>query len=466
MDLSLIPILSEMTSSQKDELIIKLINRITELEQKVRDLEQRLNKNSSNSHKPPSSDGLKKNRSLRTKSDNKSGAQKGHAAQTLEPCENPDLIVEHSIDVCPHCQANLENTIPIGFKRIQIFELPELNINVTEHRLLEKTCSACHTYCSASLPEGIKYGLQYGNRLKSFLIYLRDYHFLPSQRITEFFRDVFNHSISEGIIFTGEETIFNCLYPFEESVKNVLEAQKVLHADETSLRVESKNYWLHVLSTKDVTSYFVHTKRGRAAMDEMNILPNFKGTLCHDHWKPYFTYECVHALCNAHHLRELKAVFEGTKHPWSDQMGTLLKEMKMIKDQGLLTSSKLQAFEASYDEIIQNGYMQANKIDSMKTGPPLKKSFPKEICLLDRLKNYKAQVLMFMHNPDVPFDNNQAERDIRMMKVKIKISGCFRQKEYAQIFCRIRSYISTCKKKGFHILAALTQAFNGQPILA
>ena len=463
MDLSHISPLHQMTSIQKDELIIKLINRITQLEQKVAELESRLNKNSHNSHKPPSSDGFKKNRSLRTKSNHKSGAQSKHTAHTLDICKNPDFVIEHPINVCPNCQASLEGVASMGFKQAQVFDLPELKINVTEHRLLEKVCFACHAHCTACLPEGINYGVQYGNQIKSLLIYLRDYHFLPSERITEFFKDVFNHPISEGIIFTGEETISNCLVPFEESIKNTLAKEKLLHADETSLRVENKNHWLHVVSTKNITNYFVHVKRGKVAMDEMNILPNFHGILCHDHWKPYFKYKFAHALCNAHHLRELKAVFEGTNHDWATQMSALLKEIKTNKDQKKLNPLNVEEFAIKYDKIIRIGYSQARKL-YFAPGPPLKKSYPKEICLLDRLKNYKAEVLRFMYNADVPFDNNQAERDIRMMKVKIKISGCFRQKNYAQIFCRIRSYISTCKKNGLAILSALRQAFNGQPM--
>lgn len=464
MDLNQILPLDQLSSKQKDELIVKLIQRIIELEQKVAGLENRLNQNSQNSHKPPSSDGFRKSRSLREKSGRKSGGQIGHSGQMLTICEKPDVIVEHQMDVCPHCQASLKDTTHVGFNIAQVFELPELKIKVTEHRMLEKICPSCHTFCLASAPDGVKCGLQYGSQLKSLLIYLRDYHFLPSQRLTEFFEDVFSHSISEGIIFDSEEKIFNTLVPFEERVKAALKIQDVAHADETSLRVEGKNHWLHVLATTDLTNYFVHTKRGKVAMDEMDILPNFNGILCHDHWKPYFQYKCAHALCNAHHLRELKAVFEGTAHDWSNQMSALLKKIKITKDEDRLNPSMFVAFATKYDEIIQLGYTQVNKITHTATGPPLKKSYPKEICLLDRLKKHKAQVLMFMYNPDVPFDNNQAERDIRMMKVKIKVSGCFRQKNYAQIFCRIRSYISTCKKRGLAILASLTQAFNGHPI--
>lgn len=246
------------------------------------------------------------------------------------------------------------------------------------------------------------------------------------------------------MVFKGEKEVFSRLKDFEEELKEKLKGQAVLHADETSLRMESQNHWFHVLSTAELTHYFVHQKRGKKGMDDMGVLPDFNGLLSHDHWKPYFQYGCSHSLCNAHHLRELKAIFEDTYHAWANKMEALLKEIKLAKDEGRL-ERLISLFEIKYDEVINLGYTQA--IELHQRGPPGKKSYPKEICLLDRLKNCKSQVLMFMYKENIPFDNNQAESDIRMMKVKMKISGYFRQKTYAQIFCRIRGYISNMKKK-------------------
>ncbi len=468
MDIENLPPLNQLSIEQKDALIIELFalvqtlrKEVVELKQEVADLKNKLNQNSQNSHKPPSSDGFKKPQSQREKSNKKSGGQPGHAGRTLKICDKPDQVIQYDIDICPHCLTDIKNTNPLGKKIAQVFDLPELKIEVTEHRVVEKICPNCGICCSSDLPKGVRFGLQYGNKVKSFLVYLHHYHYIASERITEFFEDVFGHSISEGMVFKGEAEVFSGLKDFEEELKEELKRQTMLHADETSLRVEGKNHWLHVLSNAELTHYFVHQKRGRKAMDEMGVLPDFNGILSHDHWKPYFQYGCDHSLCNAHHLRELKAVFEGTCHEWANKMQTLLRDIKCAKEQGKL-QSLLSSFEAKYSELINLGYQQANEVH--QRGPPGKKSHPKEICLLDRLRNRKNQVLMFMYRENAPFDNNQAERDIRMMKVKMKISGCFRQKIYAQIFCRIRGYISTCKKKGLAILQALAQAFNGHPI--
>jgi transposase len=460
MDIDRLPPLNQLTSNQKDELINELLLLVKSLKQRVEELESKVNQNSHNSHKPPSSDGFKRIQRQTKKSPNKSGGQIGHRGQTLKLADHPDRTVDYPVEVCPYCQTDLRNKVDIGYKKAQVFEIPQLKIEVTEHRFFEKICPCCGHCCSSLPPKGLSFGAQYGKRLKAFLVYLHYYQLIPSRRICEFFQDIFIHSLGEGAIFEAVRDVFVNLEDFENKLKWQIQEEEVVHSDETSLRINGKNEWLHVASSQKLTSYFVHQRRGKKAMDEMGILPNFKKILVHDHWKAYFQYSCEHALCNAHHLRELEAVFEGTSHEWARNMQNLLKEIKQAKEKD---DFDISLFEQKYDTILSEGFSQAKVLH--ERGPPTKrKSYPKEVCLLDRLKNRKRQVLMFMYKQDVPFDNNLAERDIRMMKVKMKISGCFRQKVYALIFCRIRSYISTCKKKGFSILDALKQAFNGQAL--
>ncbi len=453
-----LPNLEGLTNEQKDQLIIslfllvqKLEKKVEELEKEVKELKNQLNKNSHNSHKPPSSDGYKKNNSEKPKSQRPSGAQRGHQGQTLRESDHPDEIIKHEVRSCPYCAFNLSDNISTRIKKAQVFDIPLLKIEVQEHQVEEKFCPGCHRFCTASLPDGIKFGVQYGTRIQALMTYLHSYQFITSQRVVEFIKDIFTHTLSEGSLFNAEKVCFRGLEHFEKKLKQALARVCVVHADETGLRVVKKNHWLHVLSTRCSSCFFIHRKRGQEAIEAMNILPHFKGIIVHDHFKPYFRYGYGHALCNAHHLRELQYIFDYTGHPWALQMQNLLKAIKKSKDQQQLTAATIKTFDVKYDEIVTLGFIQQNKRRSR---------FRKEFCLLKRLKNYKFQTLLFMHQEEVPFDNNQAERDIRMMKVKMKISGCFRSTTWPNIFCRIRSYISTIKKNGMAVFQSLVDVFN------
>lgn len=452
-----LPFLSQLTSEQKDQLIIDLYSIIKDLRQKVLELENevtelkaKLQSNSQNSHKPPSSDGFKPPKIPKSKSGKSRGAQKGHIGHTLKESDRPDRIVKHHLKRCPHCSLNLEEYPQLYWKKAQIFDIPNLKIDVEEHLVEEKLCPHCHKICSASLPEGVKFGVQYGPKVFALINYLRNYQYVASGRIVGFFQDIFCHDLSEGIIFEAEKKCFDKLKPFENWLKKALMRSSVAHADETSLRIDGKNLWLHVLSNSYLTYLYPHKKRGQEALDEMGILPFFQGTLVHDHFKPYFKYGCLHALCNVHHLRELQGVFENTGHSWALKMQSLLRIMKNAKGGW----KALKALEQAYDDILNMGY-----VEHKERSPPSGLT-SKELCLLNRLRNYKNQTLLFMHQEDVPFDNNQAERDIRMMKVKMKVSGCFRSQYFARTFCLIRSYISTARKNGLSVFQSLIDVFN------
>lgn len=454
-----LPPLNQLTSEQKDQLIIELFALVKELRQKIIDLEKenaelkaKLSSNSRNSHKPPSSDSFKKSKHRKPNSERPSGAQKGHPGHTLKESDHPDRVIKHYIKRCPHCALSLGEKNHLYWKKAQVFDIPQLKIEVDEHLIEECFCPHCQRICSANLPDRMHFGTQYGSRIQAFMVYLRDYQYLSSIRIIELFQDIFLHTLSEGVVYQAEENCKNHLEPFEQILKKALKEAPLNHADETTLRLDKKNHWLHVLSNQWSTHLDIHQKRGKEAMEKIGILPEFQGILVHDHLKSYFNYGYEHALCNAHHLRELQAIIDYTGHSWAGLMQDLLKKIKKTKETKKLLSSEKKAFSEEYDQLINLGYHEQKE-----RSPPCR---PREICLLNRLKNYKTQTLLFMHKDEVPFDNNQAERDIRMMKLKMKISGCFRSPLAAKAFCLLRSYISTIKKNGMAVFQSLVDVFQ------
>jgi transposase len=366
----------------------------------------------------------------------------------------PDEIKEHKIKNCPKCGGNVEQ-VQGHFTKTQVFEIPEIRVKITEHHIHEIQCPYCHAICRPCIPKEITAPVQYGPRFKSLLLYLHTYHFVSAQRVQEFCQDVFGHRISQACLFEAEKLAVKNLQSFERILKEKLKTSFVLHADETALRVNKQIFWLHVASTKDTTLFFAHPRRSYQAMVEMGVLPSFRGVLVHDHYAPYFKFDCQHALCHAHHLRELEHVFEMTKLKWAKDMKELLQEMNKSEDRQL----KQKEFEAKYEAILEKGFKEYEK-----TGPPIQWSQSLARNLLNRLKNFKTESLRFLENKHIPFDNNLAERDLRMMKLKMKVSGCFRSTYFAKIFCLLRSLISTARKRRFNILKAIEQAFIGNPL--
>jgi len=445
-----------------------LKERVAALQERVGELERRLGLNSSNSSKPPSSDGLKKPprvprvRSLRERSGKKPGGQKGHRGETLRPVKNPDVIVGHYPEMCAKCAAKVPADTSAAYRSRQVVDIPEPKVVVTEHRAYGCQCPNCDTVTWASFPEDVKAPVQYGARICAFVIYLLNYQLLPEDRLAQLMSDLFGLKMVPATIARMSAACAQRFQCFADAVRERVAAARVKHLDETGFRIGGRTQWLHIFSTALLTFYRVAAKRG-------SLLSGVTGIVVHDHWKPYYTMKRVlHALCNAHHLRELKALVEIEKEDWARKMQRLLRRachaVNLARERGVRLKPPLIAlFQQSYERILKEG------IAFHETQPPLVRApAPGERKrrgrqrrrtghnLLLRLGTRKEDVLRFLTDADVPFTNNQAEQDGRMMKVKQKISGGFRSEDGANNFVTIRSVISTAKKQGWSVLETLS----------
>lgn len=459
--------------------LLKRVSQVEKLEQRIADLEAQLSKNSRNSSKPPSSDGFVKpirTQSLRNSSGKKSGGQSGHEGHFLQLVENPDRALNHSLLRCEGCNHGLQNRKPDEWIRRQVFELPTLSFEVTEHRAEVKMCPCCGLRNVAAFPSGVNKMTQYGPRAQGLAVYLMNQHYLPYERCAQVFSDLFGHSPSEGSLENFQQNMFHELYPFEQAIKRDLLSAKVVGFDETGCKVNQKLNWIHSASTKTETLYGIHPRRGNEAMNDIGVLPNYTGIGVHDGWASYQDYGFSHGLCNAHHLRELTHIGEQLGEQWALKMKRYLRKMKVrvdnAKEKGrsCLSTKWIGSYQRGYRRILREGFSfhrdnpHATAPDAKKRGKP--KQLPGKN-LLDRLKKHEEAVFAFARDFDIPFDNNGSERDIRMVKVKQKVSGCFRSLKGAQHFCRIRSVISTMRKRGLNILEGLQKALAGyDPLLA
>lgn len=465
--------LGELDKETLISIIVTLQQAVAEQAAVIRSLRDQLAKNSRNSGRPPSSDGLKKprTRSLRKKSGRRSGGQKGHEGHTLKIVEQPDHIRVHEVSTCPHCAADLRSVESCGRERRQVFDIPPVRVEVTEHRAEVKVCPECGERVKGSFPSDVTQPVQYGPRLKAQASYLNNYQLIPLARTCELLGDFYGHTPAEAFVLDANAAVVDQVEPSLDTIKQQLIDSDVVHFDESGLRVEGQLNWLHVASTDRLTYYGVHPKRGQDGMKASGILPEFEGRAVHDHWQSYFTFDhCRHALCNAHHLRNLQFVVDQYGQPWAREMAQLLLDIKAEVDavpveQMSLPAERLAYFEQRYDELIGQGL----KANPPPPDPPPKKrgrkkqSPPKN--LLDRLQQHKPQVLAFMYDFRVPFDNNLAERDVRMVKIKQKVSGAFRTRTGAETFCAIRSYISTVRKHGQNVIGAIHSALTGNPFI-
>jgi len=443
--------------------------------ERMQKIEDQIVKNSNNSSKPPSSDGLaKKPKSLRHKSGKKSGGQQGHPGNTLKAVEQPDYVEKHVVTQCQYCQANLEQVKVKRTERRQIFDVPPTKVEVIEHVAEIKECPRCHQTTTGIFPPEVGQPVQYGERIKAQMVYFNQQHHIPLERTAEIIEDLYGQSVSEG-------TIVEACNQMSQQVETVIEmivtelkdTTETAHFDETGGRINGKLWWFHVACTALLTFYAINSKRGSKALNEIGIFPVFKGIAMHDAYCSYFQYKAVtNALCNAHHLRDLIFIEEQYHQVWVSDMKKLLLEIKKAVEDSPPEKTHLQPdqivdFETRYDAIIEAG-LQVNPLAEPDLTLPKKRGKPKKHParnLVEHLKLRKLETLAFMYDFRVPFDNNQAERDLRMIKLKQKVSGCFRSEDGAKVFCNIRSYISTARKNGQHVLNVLQMALAGTPYI-
>jgi transposase len=362
----------------------------------------------------------------------------------------------------------------VGYEERQVFDIPAVRIEVTAHRAAIQVCPACGQANKGSFPASVRQAVPYGPMVYTWASYLTNQHHMPVERTTEICEDVVQHRVSEGTVLQASEQLDRCIEPSTEAVQGLWRDAEVLHVDASGRRVTGQLHWLHVASTDRLTSYEVHTKRGHEAMEDAGILGAFTGTAMHDHWKPYFKYDaCAHALCNAQHLRELRFIDTQYQQAWAKDMAALLLAIKAAVQVTpapamRLAPPELEAFEKRDDEVVQSG-CEANPAPvSPPAGEGRKRGRPKQppaVNLLIRLRDFTGEVLAFMSDFRVPFDNNQGERDIRMVQVKQKVSGGFRTLEGAKRFGRIRGYVSTARKQAKNVFEAIRDAFEGNPVI-
>lgn len=440
----------------------------------VKILLDRMGLNSKNSSKPPSSDPNRK-KTLKGAGGKKRGGQKGHVGKTLQKVENPDIIKELKVDrgTLPPGEWKME-----GYETRQVFDI-DISTVITEYRAEILVNERGEKY-SASFPQEVTAPVQYGEGVKAHAVYLSKYQMLPYKRIKEYFADQMGLPLSTGTLDNFNIRAYEKLDWFEPFVQERLIQSPLIHADETGVNINGKTNWMHVNSNPLWTYLFPHEKRGQLAMEAMGVLPGYRGILCHDHWKPYYRFEEMkHALCNAHHLRELERAFQQDAQQWAKEMQTMLLAMNQdkIEGGGIIDPKKSKNWKKKYRELLLRADLECppppepdKKGKGGREGKGrgkgkrgrIKRSRARN--LLERLRDYEQDVLRFMDSKEVPFTNNEAERSLRMTKVQQKISGCFRSFEGVKVYCRIRSYLNSAIKQGFTASYAMQALFQGKNI--
>jgi transposase len=407
-------------------------------------------------------------KSLRVAGENPTGGQKGHSGRTLSQATQPDKVVVHSVpDQCQACHLELPFAYVVETR--QVFDLPVLQFEVTEHHAMQAICSCGHVH-TAEFPTGVNATVQYGPRAQAAMVHLNQNHAVSVQRTAALMKDLFGLGVSQATVIKAAVTSAAILQPTVDAIGQGAVNADVLHADETGLRVVKKLHWLHVLATGTLTWMGCHPKRGGEAFESLALLQQFKGVLVHDGWIPYKALQCQHALCNAHHLRELTYLLEEQDHAWAGDMIELLTHANHLDNLNCAdgqspnyNSRKYQTEVRELRDLYEAILAQAD-VDNPVVPSTGKRGRPKQskaTNLVGRLRDYTDDVWRFMTHADVPFTNNLAEQTVRMPKVKQKVSGCFRTLPGAQTYCVIRSYCATMHKQGVNVFESLVAAFKG-----
>lgn len=462
----------EAENAAQQRQIAHLQEQVAALEAQVQHLLSRRAKDSHNSSKPPSSDGLSRHpRSQRVQAGRKTGGQPGHPGHTLAQVAAPDVQVVHRPAVCSACQCPLEGVVGQVVERRQVQDLPPLTLVVTEHQAEAVRCPSCQQVTRGAFPPEVRAPAQYGPGVRALAVYLNQYQLLPEARTCETLADLMGCTRSDGSIAGWVQEAAEGLAPTVARIAELVAASPVQHADETGGRVEGKLHWLHVNSTRWLTHLAWHKKRGKAALEAIGIWPRFAGWAIHDRWASYEHYGCLHSLCKAHLLRDLTFLAEEVGYVWAADLKGMLTDLHAAvgewQQQGVrrMPSPEREDWLAQYFQLLAQGYAAqappaptctAKRRGRQKQNPAKN--------LLDALLHRAEPVLAFVEDGTVPFTNNQAEQDLRMAKVQQKISGTFRSPAGATAFCRIRSYLSTMRKQGRAMLPALSAVFLGRPL--
>jgi transposase len=452
----------------RDAEIAGLREQWEQLAAQVADLAARVTKNSKNSSKPPSSDGLGKPapQSLRKKTGRRPGRPKGQPGATMELTGHPDHVVRHEPACCSGCGGGLGGAAVTGVERRQVTEIPPVRAEVTEHQMIERQCGGCGARTKAGAPDGVNAPVQYGPRASALAVYLWHGQFLSRDRACAALADMFGCAPSPAVIAAMARKIAGCIAPALDAISKALLNAEVAHFDETGFRVAGKLAWVHSASSGKFVLVTVHHKRGTAGMDAAGVLPSYAGIACHDAWAPYDTYSGVtgHALCNAHILRELVAVTQtGTDQDviWAQQGIDALLALKDAAD-----AARTAGGDGIGSEILDKhcGYFRDAASAGITVNAGRRTALQrKRHALAIRMRDRTDDYLRFAHDLRVPFDNNQAEQVIRMAKLRIKVSGCMRSMTGAETFCGIRSYLATATRHGISWLDALITAAQGDP---
>ena len=420
---------------------------------------------------PPSKDDPNKPapKSERVKSTRSSGGQLGHKGHTLEMSLTPDEVIQFPLS--GHCACGHSwGEVPVDqyFAR-QIHDLPEPRLHVTEYQVEVKTCPCCAQQQQADFPLNVLGQVQYGPRVYALTVYLNTAHFIPLERTAEILGSVYRAKLSDGTIVSALERGYNTLEGFERQLKTALMNQSVLHTDETGCKVSGKNHWIHVVSSAKLVYYGFHTGRGQEAIRDMNILTEYSGYLVHDFWQPYLALPAKHVFCNAHLLREYRNLAERHGQPWAGELRTALREVYHQHKEGTLTLEGKARFYTAFNALVSRALLEnPEQIKVLGEGGKYKKGSAKQTKgrnLALRCQKHSLEMLSFLEDPQVPFDNNPAEQNIRMVCIKRKVSGGFRTVKGGEIFCRIRSYIATLRKQGLSVWGGLVSLFQGDVLM-
>lgn len=443
------------------QIIAQLLERISQLETENAELRRRLGLKSHNSSQPPSSDGFAKKPGLPKTSGKKNGGQVGHKGKTLEKVADPDEIVVHHASECRRCERKFSaaEVAQIVVKR-QVFDIPEPKLEVTEHQLGEIEC--CGEKYYGEFPPEVASSVQYGNKIKALSVLLNNEYRLPLEKTESLLADLYNCSFSQSVVMSANAECFEKLETTENQIKAEILLSETVHFDETGMRIEGKLNWLHVASNNRWTYLFTHQKRGKEALlSEQSIIKDFTNWAVHDCWESYFKFEnCRHALCNAHVLRELESLKEQGSD-WGKQMQEFIFEMYEASDKGGKLLAKRATWEARYEKIRRLGEREEPPPKKGKRGRA-KNSVGRN--LLNRLKKHQAGIMEYAFRAEVPFTNNQAERDIRCVKIKQKISNSFRRRKGATHYARIQGFVSTVRKHKMKVFQEIVNIFNQKDI--